>query len=86
MSRGNCKYINPYYNDCGVHGEIRTSPKILEVDAKIKLMVLGNLTITDKDREEIWLDIEKKTVMMNPSCTGPSKNGSVILNYRNMKC
>jgi hypothetical protein len=49
-------------------------------------MVLGNITITDVDRQAIWDDVEKKTVMINPVCTGPSKNGSVILNYKNMKC
>ena len=86
MSRGKCKYINPYENDCGINGEIKTSPKVLEVDNKIKLMIMGNLTITDADRSEIWKDVEKKTVLINPVCTGPSKHGSVILNYNNMKC
>ena len=86
MSRGKCKYINPYDNDCGDHGEIKTSPKVLEVDQKIKAMVMGNVTITDDDRLAIWNDIEKKMVVVNPVCTGPSKNGSVVLKYDAMKC
>ena len=86
MSRGKCKYINPYENDCGRHGEMKTSPKILEIDNKIKSMVTGNLSINDVDRHSIWDDVERRIVMVNPVCTGPTKNGSVILNFNAVKC
>lgn len=86
MSRGRCKYINPYENDCGLNGEIKTGQKILEIEVKVKLMVIGNVTITDADRNDIWNDVEKRSVLTNPVCTGPSKNGSVILNYDKMQC
>ena len=84
MSRGKCKYINPFDNDCGAIGNIRTTAKVLEVDGRIKMMVTGNLTISEAERAEIWNDIERKVVVSNPVCSGPSKNGSVILHYESM--
>ena len=88
MSRGKCKYVNPYENNCGIMGEIKTSPKILEIDGKIKAMVIGNVSINDADRESIWADVEKRPIMMNPVCSGPSKPEHVVLkyHYKEMKC
>ena len=86
MSRGKCKYINPFENDCGQHSEIKTSPKVLEIDNKIKSMITGNLSINEADRRSIWNDVERRIVIANPVCSGPSKNGSVVLKYDTMKC
>jgi hypothetical protein len=86
MCRGKCKFINPFENECGIYGEIRTQPKIIEVDLKIKGMITGNATLTAEERLNVWNDMEKNVIVANPVCTGPTKTGSVILNYQAMKC
>lgn len=86
MSRGKCKFMNPFENDCGVYGELRTQPKIIEVDHKIKSMVTLNASLNAEERKNIWMDVEKYVTVANPVCTGPTKKGSIILDYNSVRC